>query len=112
LMLALAIVGGVTNAVLNALLSSIVQLTVPQDKRGKVFGFLETVGAGLMPAAFAIGGVLAEFLPIRLLISGSFCVTLLCFLPMAFMPDIVNFINYDAEKEQSRHDNIPKAKNC
>ena len=98
-MLALAIVAGVTNAILNALFSSILQLTVPQDKRGRVFGLLETLSAGLMPAAFAIGGVLAEFIPVRLLISGCFSITLLCFVPMAFMPDIVRLINFDAEPE-------------
>ncbi len=99
LMLTLAIVGGVTNAILNALFSSILQLTVPQDKRGKVFGLLETFLAGLMPAAFAIGGILAEFLSLRMLISSCFFVTFLCFLPMAFMPDIVRFINSDPDAE-------------
>jgi DHA3 family macrolide efflux protein-like MFS transporter len=101
LMLGLAVVGGLTNAILNTLFSTILQLTVPQDKRGKVFGLLETLGAGLMPAAFAIGGVLAEFISIRVLISGSFCITLLCFIPMAFMPDIVELINYNTEDEAS-----------
>lgn len=98
-MLALAIIGGATNAVLNTLFFSILQLTVPQDKRGKVFGLLETLGAGLMPAAFAIGGILAEFINLRILISGSFFITFLCFLPMAFMPDIVRLINFDPETQ-------------
>jgi DHA3 family macrolide efflux protein-like MFS transporter len=96
-MLALAIVAGITNAILNALFSSILQLTVPQDKRGKVFGLLETLSAGLMPAAFAIGGILAEFVSVRILISSSFTITLLCFIPMAFMPDIVRLVNFDVE---------------
>ena len=100
LMLALAVISGATNAVLNALFSSILQMTVPQDKRGKVFGLLETLGGGLMPLSFAIGGILAEFIPIRPLISSCFAITLLCFMPMAFMPDIVRLINFDAEAEQ------------
>jgi DHA3 family macrolide efflux protein-like MFS transporter len=100
LMLALSVISGATNAVLNALFSSILQWTVPQDKRGKVFGLLETLGGGLMPLSFAIGGILAEFIPTRPLISSCFGITLLCFIPMAFMPDIVRFINFDTEAEE------------
>lgn len=99
LMLALTVISGITNAILNALFSSILQLTVPQDKRGKVFGLLETLSGGLIPLSFAIGGILAEFIPLRLLISACFAITLLCFIPMAFMPDIIRFVNFDVEEE-------------
>ncbi len=98
LMLALSVISGITNAILNALLSSILQLTVPQDKRGRVFGLLETVSQGLIPLSFAIGGTLAEFIPLQLLISACFVITLFGFIPMAFMPDIIGFINFDPEK--------------
>lgn len=98
-MLALAIVAGLANAVLNALFFSILQLSVPQDKRGKVFGLLETLAGGLIPLSLAVGGILAEFLNLRLLISGCYLITLLCFIPMAFMPDIVKLINFDPEVE-------------
>ena len=104
-MLALAIVAGLTNAVLNALFFSILQLTVPQDKRGKVFGLLETLAGGLIPVALAVGGILAEFLNLRLLISSCYFITFLCFVPMAFMPDIVKFINFDPETEVPAGDN-------
>jgi DHA3 family macrolide efflux protein-like MFS transporter len=100
LMLALSIISGITNAILNALLSSILQLTVPQDKRGKIFGLLETGSQGLVPLSFAIGGILAEFIPLQILISACFVVTLFGFIPMAFMPDIIRFINFDPEKEE------------
>jgi MFS family permease len=100
MMFALSVISGITNAILNALLSSILQLTVPQDKRGKVFGLLETVSQGLVPLSFAFGGVLAEFIPLQLLISACFVVTLFGFIPMAFMPDIIRFINFEPEKEK------------
>jgi MFS family permease len=100
MMLALSVISGITNAILNALLSSILQLTVPQDKRGKVFGLLETVSQGLVPLSFAVGGVLAEFIPLQLLISACFVITLFGFVPMAFMPDVISFINFDPEKEK------------
>lgn len=93
LMVALAFISGITNAILNALLGSILQLTIPQDKRGKVFGLLGALSQGLTPLSFATGGILAEFLPLRPLISFSFVMTLLGFLPMAFMPSIIKFIN-------------------
>jgi DHA3 family macrolide efflux protein-like MFS transporter len=94
-------VAGLANAVINALFFSILQLTVPQDKRGKVFGLLETLSGGLIPLSLAVGGILAEFLNLRLLISGCYFITLVCFIPMAFMPDIVKLINLDAETEVS-----------
>jgi MFS family permease len=100
MMLALSVISGITNAILNALLSSIFQLTVPQDKRGKVFGLLETVSQGLVPLSFAVGGILAEFIPLQLLISACFVITLFGFIPMAFMPDIISFINFDPEKQK------------
>jgi DHA3 family macrolide efflux protein-like MFS transporter len=100
MMLALSVISGITNAILNALLASILQLTVPQDKRGKVFGLLETISQGLVPLSFAIGGVLAEFIPLQLLISACFVITLFGFIPMAFMPDVISFINFDPEKEK------------
>jgi DHA3 family macrolide efflux protein-like MFS transporter len=100
LMLVLGVISGITNAILNALLGSILQLTVPQDKRGKIFGLLETASQGLIPMSFAIGGVLAEFMPLQLLISACFVITLFGFVPMAFMPDIIRFINFDPEKEE------------
>jgi hypothetical protein len=63
--------------------------------------FLGTLLAAsvLRPEVFAVGGILAEFLNPRLLISGCYFITLLCFIPMAFMPDIVELINFDAETE-------------
>jgi DHA3 family macrolide efflux protein-like MFS transporter len=100
MMLGLSVISGITNAILNALLSSILQLTVPRDKRGKVFGLLETVSQGLVPLSFAVGGVLAEFIPLQLLISACFVITLFGFIPMTFMPDIISFINFDPEKEK------------
>jgi DHA3 family macrolide efflux protein-like MFS transporter len=102
LMLALCLIAGITNAIVNALLSSILQLTVPQDKRGKVSGLLGTASQGLTPLSFAVGGILAEFISLRLLISACFVITLLGFIPMAVMPDIVRFINFDPEKEKAK----------
>jgi DHA3 family macrolide efflux protein-like MFS transporter len=99
LMLAFSFIAGTTNAILNALLGSILQLAVPQDKRGKVFGLMEALSQGLIPLSFAIGGILAGFIPLQPFISVCFMITLFSFVPMAFMPDIIGFVNVDMEGE-------------
>jgi len=99
LMFALAAVFGLFNAVLNALIMAVLQMTTPQDMRGKVFGLLGTLAGGLTPLAMALGGVLAEFISIRLLISASFILTFLSFLPLAFSPAIRRYVNFDPDRD-------------
>jgi len=82
LMALLAFTGGVASALLNTFMASVIQLTVPQEMRGKVFGILGSISTGLMPLAMVTGGVLAEFIPIRILISASFAVTIFLYLPL------------------------------
>lgn len=95
----LMFVSGFTNAILNAFIGAIVQLTVPQDLRGKVFSFLGTLSGGLTPIAVALAGVLAEFLPIRVLISSSFLITSLLFIPLLFSMSFRRFINFDPKRD-------------
>jgi DHA3 family macrolide efflux protein-like MFS transporter len=78
----LAFVCGAASALLNMFMASVIQLTVPQEMRGKVFGILGSISTGLMPLAMVTGGVLAEFIPIRILISASFAVTIFLYLPL------------------------------
>lgn len=99
LMLALGILFGLLNAVINALVMAVLQMTTPQNMRGKVFGLLGTLAGGLMPLAMALGGVLAEFISIRLLISASFILTFLSFVPLAFSPAIRRYVNFDPDKD-------------
>ena len=99
LMFALAAVFGLFNAVLNALIMAVLQMTTPQNMRGKVFGLLGTLAGGLTPLAMALGGVLAEFISIRLLISASFILTFLSFLPLAFSPAIRRYVNFDPDTD-------------
>ena len=55
LMVALAALGGFANAIVNVLIMSLVQLSTPQDMRGKVMGFLEALTGGLVPIGMASG---------------------------------------------------------
>jgi MFS family permease len=71
-MLVCIAVAGYFNSIVNVLLSSVIQLGVPAELRGKVFGLMETLTQGLTPIGMAIGGVLGEFLPLRWVIGVSF----------------------------------------
>jgi len=91
LMIALAAVGGFFNAIVNVLIQSIVQLSTPQAMRGKVMGFLEALTGGLMPIGMAVGGLLGEFLPLRLVISLAFAASGVIAIPPLLAPSIRRF---------------------
>jgi MFS family permease len=99
IMAGLVFITGFVNAILNTFISTVLQLTTPQDKRGKVFGLLGSIAGGLMPVAYAVGGVLAEFISIRLLISVSFVVVLICYLPMFFSISFRKYVQFDPEQQ-------------
>jgi MFS family permease len=98
-MSAIVLAVGAVNSVLNSFISAIAQMTVPQDRRGKVFGLMATISGGLTPLAFASAGVLAEFIPLRPLITGCFAVTLLVFMPLFFDVHFKKFVNYDPQRQ-------------
>lgn len=98
-MAGLVFVTGVVNAILNTFINTVLQLTTPQDKRGKVFGLLMSISGGLTPVAYAAGGVLAEFIPIRILIAASFTVVLIGYLPMFFSPSFRKYLQYDPARQ-------------
>lgn len=99
LMVTLVFFAGATNSILNAIINVSFQLSVPQNMRGKVSALMSTVVMGLSPIGFAIGGILAEFIPIRLVISGCFVVTLIMFIPFAFMKHPKRFISFDPNRQ-------------
>ncbi|MDP4268048.1 MAG: MFS transporter [Bacteroidota bacterium] len=88
-------IGGFFNSVVNVIMLSSVQATTPNDMRGKVFAFLNMTTQSLTPLAMAIGGVLASFFPIRLIISLSFFVIMIFVTPFLFVKDFKDFINYE-----------------
>lgn len=92
-------IAGLLNAILNVLFQTTMQLAVPQDMRGKVFSFMGTLIMGLTPIGMALGGIAAEFIPARYVISLCFAVTLFCFIPFIFMPSFKRFINYNPEAQ-------------
>lgn len=75
------------------------QLTVPQESRGKVFSLIGALSGGLIPIAYAVGGIIAEFISINIIIPASFFIILLIFLPIGFTASTRRFIGFDPEKE-------------
>ena len=100
LMLGLGFFFGVTSAVVNALINGVVQITVPPEMRGKVFSLLGTVSGGLMPIAFALGGVLGEVIPLRIMIALCFGITWLVFLPLPLSPTVVRYYSFDPARDR------------
>jgi DHA3 family macrolide efflux protein-like MFS transporter len=101
LMALLAFVCGVASALLNTFMASVIQLTVPQEMRGKVFGILGSISTGLMPLAMVTGGVLAEFIPIRILISVSFAVTVFLYISLFASAAFRHTITFDSATQTS-----------
>jgi hypothetical protein len=58
-----------------------------------------SIAGGLMPIAYATGGILAEFIPIRLLISGSFLLVLVFYFPMAASISFRKYVRFNSENQ-------------
>jgi MFS family permease len=92
-MFPLSFVAGLTNAIVNVLIQTVMQVTVPAENRGKVFGILGTVMGGLQPIAMAISGAIAQVAGLRPTIVCSFAVMALAALPLLFDRSFKRFIN-------------------
>ncbi len=98
-MFPLAFIAGVTNAIVNTMLQTIMQTTVPSAYRGKVFGVLGTVMQSLQPIAMAISGIVASIAGLRPTIICSFSLLVLASLPLLFSRNVKVFINTDISQE-------------
>jgi DHA3 family macrolide efflux protein-like MFS transporter len=90
---------GFGNAIINVFIMAVMQLAVPQEMRGKVFSLMNMLTQGLTPIAFALAGVLAEFLPLPPLMSGCFVVALVMAIPVCLAPSFRRFISFDPQKD-------------
>jgi MFS transporter, DHA3 family, macrolide efflux protein len=80
-MLVAIAVGGFFNAIINVLIQSVLQLGIPAEHRGKVFGLLDTLTQGLTPVGMAMGGILGEFFPLKWIVGGSIVLVALYIFP-------------------------------
>lgn len=74
-------VGGFFNAFINVFIISTVQASTEAGMRGKALAFMSMVTQSLTPVAMALGGVLASFIPIKVVISFGFSASIAAVLP-------------------------------
>lgn len=94
----LLFINGISIAVINSVLQASMQSAIPMHMRGKVFGFRRTLSSSLVPLAMAIGGILAEFIPIEIIISVGYGILLIIFIIVGFVESIKELIDYDSEQ--------------
>lgn len=106
--LAAALVLGLMEGYVNVNITTILQLTTPSEKRGRVFGVLGTLGGGLTPLAMALGGVSAELLngnyPLIYFICGG-AMTMIS-LAMIGVRAFREFLVYEDGKQQPLPDEV------
>jgi DHA3 family macrolide efflux protein-like MFS transporter len=93
------VVTGFFNSVVNVLLISTVQVSTPQEMRGKVMAFMNMTTQGLTPFAMALGGVLGGFISLRIVISGAFLAVFIITMPSYFSRSFKKFISDDHEEK-------------
>ena len=86
--------GGFFNAVINVILLSTIQSNAPVEVRGKVMAFTSMSTQCLTPFAMALGGLLAEFIPVRIVIAISFSIIILAVLMFSREKHVANFISF------------------
>ncbi|MGO4732929.1 MFS transporter [Paenibacillus sp. 2KB_22] len=99
-MISLLFIGGMFNAVVNVLIESTIQLTVIQEMRGKVASIKGTLSMGLAPLAMILGGLLAEFYPIKYVVLSGFIAMTLLFIPLFFLKSFSEFIQFNPEQKK------------
>lgn len=95
----LMFVCGIANTFINVFIMATMQIVIPQEMRGRVFALLGSLIPAFMPIAYVTGGILAEFIQIRVLFSSCFVVVILLFLGMALSRRIRDFVNFDPDKD-------------
>lgn len=89
----LLFVNGFFVASVNSILQASMQAAVSEEMRGKVFGFRRTLSSSLVPMAMAIGGILAEFISISIIISVGFSILFILFLALGFIRPVKQLID-------------------
>jgi len=93
IMIPLMFVSGVGISTSIILFESSIPLAVPAEKRGRVFSLLNTVSAGVWPFGMIVGGLLAEFIDIPILISTASAVSFASFFLLSFVSPARNVVN-------------------
>jgi MFS transporter, DHA3 family, macrolide efflux protein len=94
---------GFSIAVINVILPTAIQRTVPSDIRGRVFGSMGSLSTGLVPVGYAVGGLLVSWFgpSLRFLFPAIGAFIIVVFLAFFGNSDIKSFM---AEKKEGADD--------
>lgn len=95
IILPLMFISGVTISISLNLFEAGIPLAVPSHTRGKVFSLLNSVTSGVWPFGMIVGGILAEFFPIPIIISTASGICLSSYIFLFFAHSSKQIINYD-----------------
>ena len=92
---------GILNGFININIITILQITTSSEKRGRLFGLLTTLAAGLTPISMALGGIVADCLdqniPLIYAVCGTITVILAIF--TSFIKNFRKFLEYGGNHE-------------
>lgn len=93
IILPLMFISGVTISISINLFEAGIPLSVPPQMRGKVFSLLNAVTSGVWPFGMIVGGILAEFVAIPVIISAASVLCLAGYILLIFAPSSKEIIN-------------------
>lgn len=83
----LLLLGTMTSAIFNVLIKTCFQELTPANQRGKVFSIMGIFMNGMLPVSMIMGGVLAEFFDISIIVAVGCTLNLLVLLIAGFTPN-------------------------
>lgn len=97
LALGLAFVGGFTGGFVAVNITTILQISTPREIRGRVFGLLGAITAGLTPVSMGLAGVVADLLDQNIPLLYGTCGGIMAVLSLivAFNQDFRDFLAYE-----------------
>lgn len=84
---------GVSLSVINTLINTVLQKSIDQNMRGRVFALFGVLNSGLAPLGMALGGILAEYFQIEYIILITGCIQFSFFVLLFLDSDVRSFIN-------------------
>ena len=99
--LLLMILIGIFNGFFNINLITILQLAIPGDLRGRVFGVLITLTHGLMPISMGLAGIVFDLIGQDIVLVYAFCgiTTLVLSIIISFDKEFRKFLSYEKKEE-------------
>lgn len=88
---------GILNGYININIITLLQITTSAEMRGRIFGLLTTLTAGLMPISMALGGIIGDLTQHNIPLIYGTCGSLMILFSIltAFSPAFRNFLAYD-----------------